>query len=91
MARHNLRREAGAEEPDHERIEELLAQTACLTAELNRGFVDNVLATRKLLGPEQEARYFAMLERLRERGEGRWRRGDGPPDRDGRRGGPGGR
>jgi hypothetical protein len=91
MARHDLRREAGAAQPDRERIEELLAQTARLTAELNRGFVDNVLATRELLGPEQEERYFAMLERLRERGEGRWRGGDGPPDRGRRPGGPGGR
>lgn len=88
MVRQSLRGEVGAAAPDEEHIEGLLAETARLTAELNRAFVDNVLSTRDLLDERQEKAYFSMLERLRERGERRWQRGDGPRGRDGRRRGP---
>ncbi len=88
VVRQSLRAEVGAAAPDEEHIEELLAETARLTAELNRAFVDSVLSTRDLLDERQERVYFSMLERLRERGESRWQRGEGPHGRDGRRGGP---
>jgi hypothetical protein len=88
VVRQSLRREVSASAPDQQNIEELLAETARLTAELNRAFVENVLATRGLLDDSQERAYFGMLERLRERGESRWQRGEGPPGRDGRRRGP---
>mgnify|MGYP001811976952 CR=1 FL=1 len=73
--RHELRSEIGSQEPDRERIDELLAASARLQADLDRAFVDNVLATREILTPRQQRAYLGILGRLRDRGE-RGDRGD---------------
>lgn len=86
--RHELRSEIGSREPDRERIDALLAESARLQAELDRAFVDNVLATREMLTPRQQRAYLGILGRLRDRGD-RGERGDRRrPPGEGRPGGP---
>jgi Spy/CpxP family protein refolding chaperone len=80
--RHELRSEVGAEAPDRQRIDELLTESARLQAELDRAFVDNVLATREILTPRQQRTYLGILGRLRDRGD---RGGEGRGDRSGDR------
>lgn len=74
--RRELRGEVMTEEPDEERINELLTALGQAHADLDRLLVDNVLANRELLGPEQQQRYFHMLRRVREA------MGEGGRDRD---------
>lgn len=78
--RAEMRREVGAGSPDRDRIEELLAASARLSEELDRLFVDHVLATREILDREQERGYFSLLDRLR-REEERPRHRPPPPRR----------
>lgn len=75
-----LRREVGGASPDRGRIEELVDASARLTAELDRLFVDHVLATREILDGEQERRYLSLLDRLR-RDDERPRHRPPPPRR----------
>ena len=82
--RRELRRELDRPEPDGARIDELLAASAELNAALDRAFVENVLATRELLGPDERRRFLRLLPRLRppEDGDARpWERPGrpGPP------------
>lgn len=62
-----LRREITAEEPDREKIDRLLEESGRAHETLERAFVDNLLDTRELLGPEQERRYLRFLVHLRGR------------------------
>lgn len=74
--RRELRRELLAEEPDRQRVEELLAGLAERSAEIERRFAERVLETRALLDPRQERLYLEFLRRMPElRGPG------GPPGR----------
>lgn len=69
-ARRELRREVARPVPDRARLEALLDEAGRRNAALERAFVDHVLATRELLTPEQQARYLALLARLRPPREG---------------------
>lgn len=69
--RRELRQEVGSPSPDRARIDELLAQSSGLSAELERAFVDNVLAARELLDERQQRAYFGLLSRLRGQNERR--------------------
>lgn len=60
-----LRRQVIAEEPDREAVDDLLVQIADAHVALERVFVDNLLDSREMLGPEQERRYMHFMQRLR--------------------------
>ena len=60
-----LRRELVDSDPDRAAVDELLEEIAGAHVDLERAFVDNLLDTRELLGPEQERRYMRMLQHLR--------------------------
>ena len=61
-----LRRELTAEEPDRERVEELLARLGDVHAESERATAEVILASRELLDDDQRETYFRFLERLRD-------------------------
>ena len=83
--RRELRTEVMADEPDEERIDELLTEVGEKHSELDHMFVKNILDSRALLGPEQQQRYLQMLRRMREAmGEGGGP--GGPGERMGREG-----
>jgi len=85
-----LRAELVSPSPDPQRIEQLTAESSALYRTLERALAGNVLATRKLLAPDQERIYLRLIRQLRP-GRGPlsppgappaapWRRGlDGPP------------
>jgi len=60
-----LRRELTRPDPDRQRVEGLLAESSRLYLALERSLVNNVFATRELLGPEKEAEYLKVVGRLR--------------------------
>lgn len=62
-----LGRELVAEEPDRDRIDQLVEELSELRHGLDRTLVDTVLDTRELLDPAAEREYAAFIERLRER------------------------
>lgn len=66
-----LRAELTAPEPDRRRVAELLRELSAVQLEMERAFADAVLASRELLGPEQEEAYLGFLERLPGRHGGR--------------------
>ena len=63
--RGELRREATSENPDPARVERLLAESGEVNRDLDRAMVESVLATRRVLTPEQQQRFFRVLDRLR--------------------------
>lgn len=65
-----IRRELIRAEPDRQRVDQLLAESARIYLALERSLVSNVLATRELLDPEQERQYMALIGRLRIAGAG---------------------
>lgn len=75
--RSELRDELAARSPDRARIEALIEELGESYASLERALAQTVLASREILTPEQQERYFALLERLR--AERRSGRGPGPP------------
>jgi Spy/CpxP family protein refolding chaperone len=77
--RQGLRRELMAESPDRATVDRLVVEMGDAYAGLDRVFVDNVLKSREVLGPEQEQRYLAFLERLRQHDRSGPRRLEGPP------------
>ncbi len=83
-----VRREMFAEEPDREAIDGLLERIAEAHVDLERAFVDNLLAARELLDPEQEKRYLRFLHRLRQMRNRRDRPPQDRPPRFGPGGGP---
>ena len=64
--RSELRTEVASENPDPHRVEELLNEIGALHMNLDRAMVESVLATKKILDPGQQRRYFRVLERMRE-------------------------
>ena len=64
--RGELRREIVSEDPDRARVDELLAAIGDIHRDLDRLLVESVLATRELLTPDQQRRYFHVLERMRD-------------------------
>lgn len=64
--RSELRTEVANENPDPHRVEELLNEIGVLHVNLDRAMVESVLATKKILDPGQQRRYFRVLERMRE-------------------------
>lgn len=60
-----MRREMTRGEADRQKIDGLLAESSRLYLALERTLVDNVYATRGLLGPEKEREYLKMISRLR--------------------------
>jgi len=60
-----FRRELGADEPSHERIEALVGRLGQELAGLDADLASSVLETRALLGPEREQEYLRRLDRLR--------------------------
>jgi predicted secreted protein len=81
-----LREELLSASPDPQRIDRLTAESSGLYQTIERALAGNVLATRKLLDPDQERIYLRLIRQLRP-GRGPlappaapWRRGlDGPP------------
>lgn len=59
-----LRAEMTASEPDRRRVDDLLAELSAVQAEMERAFAGAVLASRELLGPEQEEAYLRFLRRM---------------------------
>jgi hypothetical protein len=59
------RRELTRGGADRQKIDGLLAESSRLYLALERTLVDNVYATRGLLGPEKEREYLKMISRLR--------------------------
>ena len=51
--------------PDRPRVDALLADSSRTYLALEKSLVDNVFATRDLLGPEKEAEYLKIVGRLR--------------------------
>ncbi len=78
--RAEIRREVMSDSPDPAEVDGLLGRVGEIHMDLDRAMVESVLATRKILTPEQQERYFQVLERIQRASE--WM---------GRRGGPGGR
>jgi len=73
-----LGRELTVEEPDRQRIEQLIDGLARNRRDLDRSLADTILQTRGLLDGPQEAEYLGFIRHLRERmGRGR----EGPPRR----------
>ena len=66
----DLKRELTSPEPDRQRVDALLAESARVHGALERALVSNVLATRELLGPEREREYLTMVGKLRVPGAG---------------------
>jgi hypothetical protein len=61
----DLRRELTRPRPDRTRIDTLLAESGRIYLALEKSLVDNVLATRDLLGPDREKEYLQLVGRLR--------------------------
>jgi hypothetical protein len=68
--RRQLKTELMAEQPDRGTVDELLARSTALQADLERALVDHVLAARELLDGEAERRYLHFLSRLHAGGGG---------------------
>lgn len=60
-----LRRELTRPDPDRQRVEELLNESSRIYLSLERSLVNNVFATRDLLGPEKAEDYLKIVGRLR--------------------------
>jgi hypothetical protein len=60
-----LRKELTRPDADRQRVEALLTESSRLYLALERSLVNNVFATRELLGPEKEAEYLKVVGRLR--------------------------
>ncbi|HEX4499047.1 MAG TPA: periplasmic heavy metal sensor [Thermoanaerobaculia bacterium] len=60
-----LRQELTHPNPDRPRVEGLLSESSQIYLALERSLVNNVFATRDLLGPEKEADYLKIVGSLR--------------------------
>lgn len=78
-----LRREIMGENPDSAKVDELLNRIGDIHRDLARELTESVLATRELLSPEQQRRYFRVLERMKDARRFGSREGSPPrrPDR----------
>jgi hypothetical protein len=59
-----IKREMVREEPDRQRIESLLQESAKVYLNLERSLARNILATRELLDDGQERQYLALIGRI---------------------------
>jgi hypothetical protein len=66
----DLKRELTSPEPDRQRVDVLLAESARVYGALEHSLASNVLATRELLGPEREREYLTLVGKLRVPGPG---------------------
>lgn len=82
--RTEIRSEVMSDSPDPSNVDRLLADVGAIHMDLDRAMVESVLATRKILTPEQQRRYFHVVERMRDASRRFDSRG-GPPRRPGRR------
>ena len=82
--RGELRGEVTSDSPDPAKVDGLLTEVGALHMDLDRALVESVLATREILTPEQQQRYFHVLERMRDARRFGGREG-GPTRRPGRR------
>ena len=64
--RAELRREVASRDPDPQKVDQLLSQIGALHMDLDRAMVESVLATKKILTPQQQRKYFQVLERVRD-------------------------
>ena len=62
--RADLRRQLIADQPDRARIAALAAEASRIYLSLEKAMAENVLATRELLGPEQEAAFLDFVARV---------------------------
>jgi Heavy-metal resistance len=60
-----IRREVTRDEPDRQRVEQLLAESSRIYLAMERSLVSNVLATREMLDADQQRQYMALIGRLR--------------------------
>ena len=89
--RGELRREVMGETPEPAKVDGLLAEIGDTHMDLDRLMVESVLASRQILTPKQQKRYFQILERIQEatrrsgprggRHHGRPARRPPPPDK----------
>jgi len=76
-----VRRELVSREPDQERIDALLQQSARDFLTLEQALAKNIAATREILSPGQEREYLQIISRMRPPGAG----GFGPQQKPQRR------
>ncbi len=62
----SLRRQITAKRPDREEIDRLLGELADAYVALESAFIDDLLASRDLLNPQQERIYLRFMERVRQ-------------------------
>ena len=74
----DIRRELTRDEPNRQRVDQLLADSARIYLAMERSLVDNVFATRGLLDADQERQYLALIGRLRIAGAAAGGLGGGP-------------
>ena len=65
-----VRRELVSREPDRERIDALLQQSARDFLTLEQALAKNIVATREILSPGQEKEYLRIISRMRPPGFG---------------------
>ncbi len=84
-----LRRELTRPTPDKAQVDRLLAESARIYLTLEQALVNNVLATRELLGPDKEMDYLKLIAQLRVPNSGGLGKGvknqEALPDRPGER------
>ena len=76
-----VRRELVSREPDRERIDALLRQSARDFLTLEQALAKNIVATRALLGPGQQREYLRIVARMRPPGLGGFGPQQPPPRR----------
>jgi heavy-metal resistance protein len=60
-----LRRELARPTPDKAEVDRLLAESSRIYLALEQALVNNVLATRELLGPDKEEEYLRLIRQIR--------------------------
>jgi Spy/CpxP family protein refolding chaperone len=76
-----VRRELVSREPDRERIDALLQQSARDFLTLEQALAKNIAATRAILSPDQEEEYLRIVSRMRPPGPGGFGPQQQPPRR----------
>lgn len=76
-----VRRELVSREPDRERIDALLRQSARDFLTLEQALAKNIVATREILSPGQEREYLRIVSRMRPPGQGGFGPQQQPPRR----------
>jgi len=83
--RAELRHEVMSDSPKPAKVDELLADIGETHKDLNRLMVESVLASRKIMTPEQQRRYVQILERIQDGSRRFGSRGGMSPGRPDRR------